>query len=198
MTNIISGNELKEGSYKPYKKEGVFNPETNNITENTIPKSEYWLSIDSRNYTVESKSLISVYDVAEYILRKLGELTTMKLHKLLYYCQAWSLVWDEKPLFPEEIEAWANGPVVKDLFSYHRGQYSVSNISIGNPNLIHGNEKVTIDSVLDYYGNKSAQWLIELTHMEDPWKMARKGLEPTERGKNVITYDLMSDYYSAL
>ena len=31
----------------------------------------------------------------------------MKLQKLVYYSQAWSLIWDEKPLFEEEIEAWA-------------------------------------------------------------------------------------------
>lgn len=30
----------------------------------------------------------------------------------MYYAQAWSLVWDEKPLFPERIEAWVNGPVL--------------------------------------------------------------------------------------
>ena len=34
--------------------------------------------------------------------------TSWKLQKLVYYCQAWSLVWDEEPLFEARIEAWAN------------------------------------------------------------------------------------------
>ena len=45
--------------------------------------------------------MANVFDVAKYILEKLGTLSTMKLQKLCYYCQAWSLVWDDTPLFDE-------------------------------------------------------------------------------------------------
>ena len=37
--------------------------------------------------------MASAHDVAAYILKKLGPMTAMKLQKLVYYCQAWSLVW---------------------------------------------------------------------------------------------------------
>ena len=37
--------------------------------------------------------MASVYDVAAYILEKQGAMTTWKLQKLVYYSQAWSLVW---------------------------------------------------------------------------------------------------------
>ena len=141
---------------------------------------------------------IRVFDVAAYILKKMEPMTTMKLQKLVYYSQAWSLVWDEEPLFQENIEAWANGPVVRDLFDYHRGMYEISEMPIGNPRLLNQEQQETVDAVLDYYGDKSAQWLIELTHMEDPWKQARKGLPPLERGNRVIPLDAMADYYSSL
>ncbi|HSX11345.1 MAG TPA: type II toxin-antitoxin system antitoxin SocA domain-containing protein, partial [Chlamydiales bacterium] len=65
---------------------------------------------------------VSVLDVAAYILEKQPKnepITAWKLQKLVYYCQAWSLVWDEKPLFKEKILAWANGPVVKELYLRH-------------------------------------------------------------------------------
>ena len=52
----------------------------------------------------------------------------MKLQKLVYYCQAWSLVWDDMPLFESRIEAWANGPVVLDLYYRHRGQYWIDTL----------------------------------------------------------------------
>lgn len=67
----------------------------------------------------------SVIDVAEYILTKHGQMSTMKLHRLVYYSQAWHLVWDGVPLFDEEIQAWANGPVVPVLYELHRGEYTV-------------------------------------------------------------------------
>ena len=40
----------------------------------------------------------SVFDTAKYILEKCGTMSTMKLQKLCYYSQAWSLVWDDAPL----------------------------------------------------------------------------------------------------
>lgn len=143
---------------------------------------------------------VSVFDVAIYILQKIESCSTMKLHKLLYYCQAWSLVWDEQPLFNDKIEAWANGPVIRSLFSYHKGLFMVSckDFLIGNPNILSVQQKETIDNVIAYYGDKSAQWLINLTHMEKPWKDARVGLEPMERGDKVITHSAMAEYYSSL
>ncbi|HSS48337.1 MAG TPA: type II toxin-antitoxin system antitoxin SocA domain-containing protein, partial [Thermoanaerobaculia bacterium] len=65
--------------------------------------------------------MTTVHNVAAYILQKQGEMTAMKLQKLVYYSQAWSLVWDEEPLFAERVEAWANGPVVPDLYREHKG-----------------------------------------------------------------------------
>ena len=36
--------------------------------------------------------MANVNDVAVYILEKSNTMSTMKLQKLVYYCQAWSLV----------------------------------------------------------------------------------------------------------
>ncbi len=141
---------------------------------------------------------VSVFDVAAYILRKQGPMTTMKLQKLVYYCQAWSLVWDEEPLFREKIEAWANGPVVRELYDRHKGSFRIYGLSIGDPSRLSRKQKETINSVLNYYGNKTSQWLSELTHQEDPWKYARNGLTPNMRGSSVISHASMMEYYSSL
>lgn len=54
--------------------------------------------------------MFSTHDVAQYILPKRSPITAMKLRKLLYYCQAWSLVWDQRPMLREKIEArWPEG-----------------------------------------------------------------------------------------
>src|SRR5271157_4427990 len=102
--------------------------------------------------------MASVNDVAAYILKKRGRTTAMKLQKLVYYCQAWSLVWDDKPLFKARIEAWANGPVVPSLYNLHRGKFDVARWP-GDPNALTDSERETVDAVLRFYGDKSSQWL---------------------------------------
>ena len=141
---------------------------------------------------------LSVHDVAAYILIKQGEMSAMKLQKLVYYSQAWSLVWDEKPLFKAKIEAWANGPVVPLLYQKHRGQFSLKAWPVGDPTKITGAVKETIDSVLKFYGDKTGQWLSELTHNERPWRDARKGVADDERGNEEITPAALAEYYGSL
>lgn len=142
--------------------------------------------------------MASVHDVAAYVMQKRGRMTAMKLQKLVYYSQAWSLVWDEAPLFPEIIEAWVNGPVVPELYNVHRGQYIVAGWPCGDTDHLSPSQKETIDIVVDFYGGKSSAWLSELTHREAPWCDARRGLEPMERGSREITLASMAEYYGAL
>lgn len=143
---------------------------------------------------------VSVLDVARYILRSCGEVSAMKLQKLVYYSQAWSVVWDEKPLFKEPIEAWVSGPVVRVLYEAHRGRFLLKprDLSKGNARLLTADQKETIDLVLDYYGDKNSQWLSDLTHMEKPWLGARKSLAPDERGSREISLASLSEYYSSI
>jgi uncharacterized phage-associated protein len=138
-----------------------------------------------------------VQDIAAYILTKQGQLAAMKLQKLVYYTQAWSLVWDDAPLFSETIEAWANGPVTPALYNQHKGQFVVTTID-GTPSHLTPNQQETIDKVLEFYGDKSSQWLSDLTHQEDPWIQARKGLKAGERGNQEISLASMAEYYSSL
>jgi uncharacterized phage-associated protein len=143
----------------------------------------------------------SVLDVAAYILEKQPKkesITAWKLQKLVYYCQAWSLVWDERPLFEEKILAWANGPVVKELYNQHKGLFYVKEMPKGLSSHLSINQKDTIDHVLEAYGDKTAQWLSDLTHLEEPWILARKGLKPGERGEAEIPLSSMHEYYSGV
>ncbi len=142
--------------------------------------------------------MAAIHDVAAYILEKAGPMTAMKLQKLAYYCQAWSLVWDEKPLFRDRIEAWANGPVVPKLYQLHRGHFKVTKWSRGDSSHLTHEEQETVDAILDYYGPKNSQWLSELTHRESPWLDARGDLAPGERGNSVISHAAMAEYYSSL
>ena len=142
--------------------------------------------------------MASAHDVAAYILARQGRMTAMKLQKLVYYSQAWSVVWDERPLFPERIEAWANGPVVRELYDLHRGSFEVAEWPRGDAAKLTAKERTTVDSVLQFYGSRSAQWLSDLTHREQPWLAARRGLPDGERGNREITLSALEEYYASL
>lgn len=143
--------------------------------------------------------MATVFDVASCILAEHGKMTAMKLQKLAYYAQAWSLVWDEAPLFPNRIEAWANGPVCPDLYSAHKGVFEVSADNFrGDPTKLNTQQLDVVHRVLAHYGEKTAQWLSDLTHAESPWKYAREGLPPGERSGREITQGAMAEYYGSL
>jgi uncharacterized phage-associated protein len=145
--------------------------------------------------------MATVFDVAAYILDKQGDTTAMKLQKLCYYSHAWHLVWDERPLFSEPIEAWANGPVSPSLYAAHRGAFRVSSMpgwTQADPSKLSAGERATVDAVLEFYGAMSAHQLSELTHSEEPWAYARSGLPAGARSNKVITDDSMARYYDGL
>lgn len=141
--------------------------------------------------------MANVFDVATYILEKKGRLSTMKLQKLCYYAQVWSLVWDDEPLFEEEFHAWENGPVCRELFNKTKGSFSVeSKDEEGDSSKITKEQKKTIDKVLAHYGKHDAQWLSSLTHIEEPWKNARANF--ANNRSDIITKESMAMYYGGL
>lgn len=141
---------------------------------------------------------VSVHDVAAAILEHEHPLDTFKLQKLVYYCQAWHLVWEDQPLFPEVIQAWAGGPVVPQLYATHRGQYSVDEWPQGDSSKLSESQRETVTIVVAAYGRLSGRRLSQLTHAELPWRKARGDLGPGERGSRAIDLEDMQDYYSGL
>jgi uncharacterized phage-associated protein len=142
--------------------------------------------------------MANVFDVAQYILECRGEMTAMKLQKLVYYSQAWHIAWTDDVLFDSRIEAWADGPVCTELFKVHRGSFRVSKLRKGKADLLTADEKDTVDRVLLFYGDKSPQWLSDLTHMESPWKEGRSGVPDRAISNNEITPASMGEYYASL
>lgn len=148
----------------------------------------------------EVYEMVNVFHVAKYVLNKCGAMTPMKLEKLVYYCQAWSLAWDEVPLFNEEFEAWANGPVCPELFHKHKGIFMIpENFFCDVPEYTFSDVQIeTMDAVIQYYGNKDPQWLSELAHRENPWKEARKGIPNEMPCNKAIDKENMLQYYGGL
>ncbi|ASN40957.1 hypothetical protein CGQ24_07455 [Arthrobacter sp. 7749] len=143
--------------------------------------------------------MATVHDVAAYILSRVdGRISTMKLQKLCYYSQGWSLAWDERPLFNARIEAWANGPVITELYREHRGNFSVTEWPKGDASALSENEVETIEAVLDGYQHLTGQQLSDLTHAERPWLTARNGIPNGARCQDEVSLDTMQDFFGGL
>lgn len=144
--------------------------------------------------------MATIYDVARYITETQGEMSAMKLQKLMYYSQAWNMVWEEDALFDDDFQAWANGPVLPALYNKHRGLFKVDNSLFreGNTENLTDSQKENIQKVLGFYGDKTAQWLSNLTHQEDPWLSARGDTPVGAPSTAVIPLSAIHEYYSSI
>ena len=64
--------------------------------------------------------MANVFDTAKYILEQKGDMSTMKLQKLCYYSQAWGLVWDDEPLFDEDLRLGPMDRFARNCFKRQR------------------------------------------------------------------------------
>ena len=145
----------------------------------------------------------SCFDIVPYFLKvsyrgARGGMTPLKLQKLLYYSQAWYLVFRDRPLFWESIEAWVHGPVVPDVYRKfkHFGYSKIRNQNMLANDYINEQEKLVLNLVWNTYGNQQAKYLEYLTHSEYPWMNARRGLAENQSSSREISLNEMKQYYS--
>lgn len=144
--------------------------------------------------------MTSINAVANYILERLGFVSTMKLQKLAFYSQAYSLVVYNAPLFESNFQAWANGPVCPELFHLHRGRFIVGPGELGSSDQavsLSQIERKSIDTVLAVLGGYDGNTLSNLTHQERPWIDARDDIGDGERCSNVISKESIKVFYSS-
>lgn len=122
---------------------------------------------------------MNIMEVAHYLVflsyhMQRESLTPLKLQKILYLAQGWSYVWDNKPLFDDEFEAWQYGPVNVEVYNYFKvyGRGEIPEEEGVNYIYADENAKETIEAVWDNYARFSAFDLVELTHNQEPWKNA--------------------------
>lgn len=134
-------------------------------------------------------------DVAKYFLT-LSEpdegdfVTPLKLQKLCYYAQGAALAIFGRPLFAEEILAWAHGPVVRSVFDAYREHGSAAipiPVDFTAEDVLTDEERELLDEVWNVYGQFSAWKLRNMTHEEPPWANAARDA--------VITHDALRAYF---
>lgn len=134
--------------------------------------------------------------IAEQANRKL---TNKKLQKLLYYAQAWSLVFIETPIFDDPIAAWIHGPVVPKIYHrYKKYGFKLIEESTSDDLTIPSKYREIIDEVWKVYGKYDADYLECLTHNEDPWIFARNAIEDGQSIDEIISHQSMQSFYTSL
>jgi uncharacterized phage-associated protein len=140
-------------------------------------------------------------DCANWFIAKaaeFGDLTThLKVQKMLYYGQAWALALLEQPLFDEEIEAWAHGPVVPEVFHHFKpfGWKALDIPAIEQLPQFDADTLGVLEQVFETYGDMSAKTLEAMTHSDQPWITARAGLPMEMRCETVMPKAAIRDYF---
>ncbi|WP_103941873.1 Panacea domain-containing protein [Thermomonospora echinospora] len=145
--------------------------------------------------------MATIRDVAAYILQRRGPMTAMKLQKLCYYAYGYHLAWEERRLFDERFEAWANGPVSPELYRLHRGRLQLEAGDIpGDCDGLDAGERESVDLVLEGLGDYSAHQLSTMTHQEAPWVRAREraGALPLQRSNEQLDDAEIFEFFDAL
>lgn len=127
-------------------------------------------------------------------------ITHLKLQKLIYYAQAWSLALADRgwPLFDEDLQAWAHGPVAESVFqTYKEAKWEALPPPADLPHFEENDQKHLLD-ILDVFGDYSAKHLERMTHMEAPWRDARGDLPPEARSSAIIPKEHMRAFYREL
>lgn len=142
-----------------------------------------------------------VNDVANWMLDRAAKdgkpLTPMQLLKLVYLAQGYMLGAFRRPLFEQEVQAWAYGPVVRELYQdikKYRNQPITSRLASHNSSFDE-DELGIMDAVYDAYSGFDGIKLSAITHIEkSPWDIVWR-----MKGKNsIIPSDLMEIYFDSL
>ena len=142
--------------------------------------------------------MFAIFDIASWFLNK-EAMPQKKLQKLCYYAQAWYKAKFDKQLINCNFEAWIHGPVEYNLWK--------KTTIFGYDNILEAPFKgkelpVQINDFLEdvyyTYGEYSGEDLERLTHKEDPWIIARHGLDEFAPSREIIDLDVMGCFYRTL
>lgn len=149
----------------------------------------------------------TIDNVTDYIIQYLladknkYHLSPAKLHKLLYYVEAWSLGINDKPFFSEEVEfeAWVHGPTSIHIQKRFAKKQIFEDIKIeeiiSKDIRLNNNDEEFINYILDNYAGFNGYELEIMCINERPWKDARVGCSRFEECHRKIDKSTMHKYY---
>lgn len=147
-----------------------------------------------------------IISVAKYLLTladsSTDKINPLKLQKLLYYCEGWTLAITNKELFPREnFQAWIHGPV--NVRTYHEFSTTYGMFDpIATPRAapldasVPVEQRAIIERVFEVYNQYTGSELEMMTHAEKPWLEARGTLQPNMHSDAIIDKETMRIEFS--
>ncbi len=138
-----------------------------------------------------------IYQAIQYLLTQCEDITPLALQKALYYVQGFYYAFFGTFLFKEECQAWAHGPVYKDVYEQYKNYKFTPIAKPLQTEKLHftAEEKLVLDSVAGYFCCYSGKILEQFTHAEVPWLETRKDLSEGEPSERIIKKELIGNYF---
>ena len=148
-------------------------------------------------FALSEKMLLTI----SYIFNKAEEVTPLALQKMLYYAQGLHMVLNGSALFDEDCEAWAHGPVFREVYEVFKN-FKYNPIDDTRFAMLQNRfhelsdaECRVIDLVAESFGMYSGKTLEQITHGEAPWKEARGNCLPEDPSDEVISKESIQSYF---
>ena len=155
---------------------------------------------------VKGRNHRSADAVADHFLVKIevesgDTISNLKMQKLCYLAQGWSLALLDRPLFDDVIQAWGKGPAIPPLFRrfkpYRWGALDAYKLRTDPSKKLDAEEMELLDWIWEEYGRYSGGELRDLTRGQAPWKEAYGDTEPPFRSEEEVTQASMKAYFLA-
>lgn len=127
-------------------------------------------------------------------------ITPLKLQKMMYYAQGWSLALTDEVFFNEDFQAWVHGPVIPELYYQYKecGYNTIPKVEKFDSTIFNMEQLNVLEMVKFAYGRYDGKYLEELTHGEVPWKEARGDCMANEICMRIISKKSIKDYFGEL
>ena len=145
----------------------------------------------------------------ELARKEKATITPLKMQKLLYFAQGWSLKLRDRALFEDAVVAWRHGPVIPIVYQAFRsrGSGSITEPITHTPywqepvrNDIDGESLELIKQVWDAYKHLSAIEISTLSHENGhPWEAIKQEYGDDLEEKNpIISQDELKEAFHKL
>ncbi len=170
-----------------------------------VVKENKTQNLTSQSDRQTSSYKVNCFLVAEYFISLANNekinINNLKLQKLVYYAQAWHLGICDRPLFPEDFEAWVHSPVIPELYKKYQ-KHGWHNIK---PNQEKDLAKLDLpNDILEFLAEVSQEYLYcddseleTMIRIESPWNQARANLATDEPSHEIIRKEWIREYFGA-
>jgi uncharacterized phage-associated protein len=118
-------------------------------------------------------------------------ITPIKLQKLCYYAQGYALAEDSE-LFPEDFQAWVQGPTIPNLYDKYKECFLIREEV--------GESDVTIleyiTDIVSAYGRYDETILTTMACRQIPWLEARGNIDTLQGSTSLISKESLKNFFA--